>query len=131
MKRILPPAILLFACLAVLTVREGYRVGVNIPWPVPIVAPEKVTAAVIIEETADRPKLPANVLTVLNLAPKHGVKVFDKDVLDKERRKPTALAPFLDAAAGKTLPVLVRQRGTAYDAIPCPDSEAKLQEALK
>lgn len=127
MKRIAPPLILLVACLVTLVI-------LNLPYGggTPIIVPQPVTAAVIVEETADRPNLPKEVLAVLAVAPKHGVKVVDKDVVDKTKKTPTVLVPFLDACKNRSLPALVTRRGAdKYQAVGCPDSEAKLVEALK
>jgi hypothetical protein len=88
--------------------------------------------AVIVEESSDRPTLSREVLGVMAAATKHGIKVVDKDVKDKAGNTPDVLKPFIEATNGKPLPELVTRRGSGTcKAVPVPDSEAKLTEALK
>ena len=129
MKRIVPPLIFLVTCLLMLVI-------LNLPYGggIPIITPQPVTAAVIVEETSDRPNLPKEVLAVLAVAPKYKVKVVDKDVLGKDGATPNVLVPFFEAAKreSRDLPQLVTRRGSdKYVAKPCPTSEAALVEALK
>jgi hypothetical protein len=137
-KRAVIPLIVLLLCAAGLTVRHA-----PIAWPVPDIIRPAVTAAVIVEETSQRTTLPKEVIIVLSLAPKYGVKVVDQDVkeqdkVDKQGRliekggTPKTLIPFFAAAKGKPLPELVTRRGSSqYEAQPCPTSVEKLQEAIK
>lgn len=96
-----------------------------------VIVPDKVTAAVIIEETAMRPKLSANIRQVLSIASKHGVRVVDINVVAADRKTPTVLAPFIKAVDPQKLPQLVLERGSAYVPQSVPASEAELVEAIR
>ena len=132
MKRLLAspllPVILILVCFASLAANNWDDVK---GWRPNIIGPEPVTAAVIVEESKDRPKLPKEIIAVMVKAEKHGVKVFDPNQTDKDGKVPPVLAPFFQAA-GTPLPQLVTRRGQdKYESRPCPKTEAELVEALK
>jgi hypothetical protein len=99
-----------------------------------------VTVA-IIEETADRPKLPATqieLMTSTTFGP--AVKAaggtflgcFDKDITDHDKKQPAELAPYIQAAEKlPNLPALVYKRGSKVTAIALPPDENTALEKLK
>jgi hypothetical protein len=92
----------------------------------------KVERAVIVEETADRPKLSAAVLNVLYAAPGMGVQVVDRNIVAKDRKPPAELQPLLVAAKDKPLPCLVLRYGSGRIAVKSlPASAEALREAIK
>lgn len=143
--------------LALLLIGIGLLLGPSTPtipdvpnWVNPINWFVKGPATVvIIEETADRAKLPASqiaILTSTTLAPavkaaggtflgcfdKNIVEIIDKDKPVPTRRVPPELAPYLDAAKKfGTTPALVYKRGSKYTAMVLPLNENETLERLK
>lgn len=94
---------------------------------------------VIIEETSDRMKLPASQLSILvSTSLKEGVEAnggifigcFDKDIVDRDKKTPHELLPYLEAAKNVGTPALVYKRGSKYKAIPLPVTEKAAIEAI-
>jgi len=91
----------------------------------------KPVQSVIVEESSDRPKLPASQIQAIAAAPGMGVFVIDKDVLGPGKKPAPVLQHYLDEANGKPLPQLVRKwsngRTTSVD---CPLTADELKKAV-
>ena len=91
----------------------------------------KLLGAVIVEESADRPKLPAEQVMALAAAPALGVVVVDQHVVGKGKQPAAELQPYLDAAKGKLLPQLVRKWGNgSVTSVDCPTTTELLKKAV-
>lgn len=67
------------------------------------------TQSVIVRETSTGKPLPMSLIELYAKAPSLGVSVWDPDILGKDKQPSPEAKPFLDAASGKELPVLVLQ----------------------
>jgi len=105
----------------------GEYAGQAVSW----IYSSKPVQCVIVEESADRPKLPASQIQALAAAPSMGVFVIDKDVLGPGKKPAPVLQHYLDEAKGKPLPQLVRKwssgRTTSVD---CPLTTDELRKAV-
>ena len=116
--------------------------GVSIPdWvnPVNWIVKGPVTA-VIIEETSDRHLLPASQIaliesisfpTAIQSAGGTFLGCFDKDIVDRDKKVPTDLVPYLEAAKRIKLPALVYKCRGKVTAITLPPDEKSALEKLK
>ncbi len=123
MKRFAFPIVLLVLLISLQAAKYGARyAGIQ----------SRVTAAVIVEETSQRPKLSKETIAVLMAASAKGVKVVDIDVRGPGKKDPPAvLVPFLSVAEREKLPQLILECGTKYEAKPLPASIKELEEALR
>lgn len=129
MKKAILPTIAVLLILVGLTGRYGPRLGLTIPG-----AKDPVTAAVIFYETKTLQSQPVGVRQVIQVeAAKHKVWAYDFQVKGPGgEEKPVALVTFLSACVNDKDPQLITRRGTStYTSQPCPDSGAKLEEAIK
>lgn len=91
----------------------------------------KPVQCVIVEESAERPKLPASQIQALAAADGMGVIVVDKDVLGKAKKPDPALQHYLDEAKGKPLPQLVRKWSNGRTtSVACPLTADDLRKAV-
>jgi hypothetical protein len=91
----------------------------------------KPVQCVIVEESADRPKLPSSQIQALTAAPDMGVIVVDKDVLGKAKKPDPALQHYLDEAKGEPLPQLVRRWSNGRTtSVACPLTTEELRKAV-
>lgn len=91
----------------------------------------KLTSAVIVEESADRPKLTADQIQALAAAPGLGVIVVDQNVLGKAKKPSPELQPYLDAAKDKPPPQLVRKWSSGkITSVDCPATLGLLKKAI-
>ena len=90
------------------------------------------TDAMIVYESGFTTPPPHDFVVMLSKAPGLGVKVIDKDTLGKGKQPSAYLAPFLAAAKGHDLPVLVlRWAGGSYSVQPCPTTLAELKAEVQ
>lgn len=88
-------------------------------------------AMIVYESGFDKP-LTQNMVTVLAKATDFNVKVIDQHTLGKNKKPSAYLSPFLDAAKGHDLPVLVlRWAGGSYSVQPCPTTLAELKAEVQ
>lgn len=107
--------------------------GPAVDWQLPSIDwlwQQPVSGAVIVVESADQSKYTPDQVAAIMAAPALKVNVADKDVVDRDKKTPAPLVPYLNAAKDKPLPVLVTKRGSSYTVAPLVD-EAKLKEALQ
>jgi hypothetical protein len=135
--------------LAMLLIGIGLLLGPDIStlpiipdWVNPInwIVPRGPATVVIIEETKDRAVLPVSQIAIMTSATfKPAVEAaggtflgcFDKDIVDRDKKVPADLAPYLEAAKKTTLPALVIKRGNRITAIPLPTNEKTALEKVK
>ena len=87
--------------------------------------------SVIVEESGDRPKLPASQIQALAAAPGMGVFVIDKDVLGPGKKPAPVLQHYLDEAKDKPLPQLVRKWSNGRTtSVACPLTTDELRKAV-
>jgi len=96
--------------------------------------------AVIIQESKDRTHLLGGQVALMEsvsfpkeIAAKGGTFLgcFDKDIIDRDKKPPADLVPYLDAAKTVKLPALVYKRGSKVKAIELPADEKTALEKLK
>jgi hypothetical protein len=94
----------------------------------------------IIEETAVRSQLPALQIALMDSITfpqeiqKSGgsyLGCFDKDIVDRDKKPPQDLVPYLEAAKAIKLPALVYKHGSKITAIALPPDEKTALEKLK
>jgi hypothetical protein len=124
MKKALPVAgLLLLMLLGVGLVARPDLVampGVNAP-----------NTAVIIHESGVNKPLSFAMVEVLAKAPSLGINVWDQGILGKNKQPSKEAQPFLEAAKGKDLPVLVlRWPGGSYTVKPCPTTLVDLKKEV-
>ena len=91
----------------------------------------KPVQSVIVEESGDRPKLPASQIQALAAAPGLGVFVIDKDVLGPGKKPAPVLQHYLDEAKCKPLPQLVRKWSNGRTtSVACPLTTDELRKAV-
>ena len=123
MKKALPPIALTLLLLFGLTM-------ILKPDLIPLGSNGTVSKAVIIRETRTDKPLSEEWVELFAGAEKLGIPVWDKDVLGKGKKPSEEAKPFLDAAAGKDLPVLVSQWASGkYTTSPCPPTIDELKKA--
>ena len=108
--------------------------AINIP-----IGPSTLTL-VGVYESKDLSKYPQEQLTWLRGVPfstkmkeaGHAYYVVDKDIKDKDDKRPPDLVPFLDAVDGETLPALTIRRAGAIE-VNCygPKTLAEAEDAVK
>lgn len=110
------------------------RYGPYIPLPdwggivVPITSPE---AAVIIRETGVTQPLSPALVRLYAMAPAAGAIVIDPNTLGPGKKPSPKLKPYLDAANGKPLPVLVlRWAGGKLTVEPLPSDFEALKKRI-
>ena len=88
-------------------------------------------AALIVRETALDKPLTKEQVKLFQLAPDFGVAVVDDDILGPGKQPSKQLQPFLDAAKGHELPVLVLgYPGGSVEVEPCPVTLEALKERI-
>lgn len=89
------------------------------------------TDYVIVYETKLDKPLPQEMVAVLTSAPGLGVKVWDQHVTGLDRKPSPTAQPFLDAAKGQTLPVLLlRWPGGRITVKACPTTLDALKKEI-
>jgi hypothetical protein len=92
----------------------------------------KVVQAVIIEESAERSKLPQSQIIAIMKAGEIGVGVVDQNAVGPDGKTPASMSPFIAAAAGKQLPQLTRKWSNGRTtSVAMPADFDKLKEAVK
>jgi hypothetical protein len=126
MKRYALPAGVVL-CLALLLVGLYREFGYLLPLPT-VGSP---TDYVIVYETKLDKPLSQEMVAVLTKAPELGVKVWDQHVTGPDRKPSPTAQPFLDAAKGHPLPVLLsRWPGGGITVEACPTTVDALKKEV-
>jgi hypothetical protein len=97
----------------------------------PSIGDQRIEQAVIIRETGVDKPITKELAALYAAAPGFGVMVIDDDTLGPGKQPSPTLKPFLNAAAGKELPVLVlRYSGGKIEVEPLPATIDELQKRI-